>query len=146
MGLASVLGGVAIGLIVWTGVYAETPSYFTGKPSACANCHAMKEHYAAWQAGPHKDVATCDDCHLPYDSIGNRYMTQAEDGLLHTTKFTFDNYPTNIVIRKSSLEVANAACLHCHDDLTAQMRITMGADDSMSCTRCHDGVGHEIRK
>ena len=60
---ASLAIGLAIGIGAYTFVYAKGGSYLTNDPAACANCHIMDEHYAAWQKSSHHAVAGCNDCH-----------------------------------------------------------------------------------
>jgi cytochrome c nitrite reductase small subunit len=142
--LAAVFAGTAIGAAGFAAFYAEMPAYFGSDPLTCTNCHVMQPEYDAWKAGGHAHVATCNDCHLPHDSVVSKYLVKAEDGVLHGAKFTFGNYPTNIVIRDSSLAVTNQACLSCHADMTQQMFWAMGTDESeVTCTRCHGGIGHD---
>lgn len=139
-GVAAVLSGMLIGMGGFTIAYSDAVSYLGGDPVTCANCHAMNDHYKDWSKGSHARVATCNDCHLPHDDVVGKYLVKAEDGVLHSMKFTLGNYPENIVIRESSLRVANRACLACHGDITTQMRSVAGGD--VSCIRCHSGVGH----
>jgi cytochrome c nitrite reductase small subunit len=141
--LAALFVGTAIGSALFAMSYAEIPSYFGNDPLTCTNCHVMDREYDAWRAGPHAHVATCNDCHLPHDNVVHKYLVKAEDGVLHGAKFTFNNYPTNIVIRDSSLAVANQACLACHAELTDSMFQAMGADETITCTKCHSGIGHD---
>ncbi|HEX6063808.1 MAG TPA: NapC/NirT family cytochrome c, partial [Longimicrobiales bacterium] len=61
-----VLLGMAIGIGAFTFVYARGSSYMTNDPAACANCHIMSEHYAAWTKSSHRAVAVCNDCHAPH--------------------------------------------------------------------------------
>jgi cytochrome c nitrite reductase small subunit len=142
--LAAVFVGTAIGAVGFAVVYSEAPAYLGSDPLTCTNCHVMQAEYDAWKAGGHANVATCNDCHLPHDSIVSKYLVKAEDGVIHGTKFTTGDYPTNIVIRESSLAIANQACLSCHANMTQQMFWTMGTDETeVTCTRCHSGIGHD---
>ena len=144
----SITAATAVGLVIGAGgfgvYYSNATSYLSSDPSACVNCHVMKDQYNAWLKGSHTNVATCDDCHLPHDNIAAKYVVQIEDGLLHGSKFTTGDYPTNIRIRESSLAVTNGACLSCHGNLTNDMRAAMGdTDESLTCTHCHARVGHQ---
>ncbi|MDX1495326.1 MAG: NapC/NirT family cytochrome c, partial [Longimicrobiales bacterium] len=65
--VTAVLLGAAIGLGGFTFVYAKGHSYLTDDPGACANCHIMDDHYAAWLKSSHAQTATCNDCHTPHD-------------------------------------------------------------------------------
>jgi len=143
----SVVAAVFVGSVVGAGVfgvgYSNLGSYLGSDPATCANCHVMQDHYDAWARGPHANVATCDDCHLPHDSIVAKYTVQLEDGFLHTYKFTTGDYPTTIVARQSTMDVVNAACLSCHDTMTSQIRGTMsGTSQTLTCTHCHSHIGH----
>lgn len=46
--LTSGLVGMAAGVGLYTFGYAKGYSYFSNNPAACANCHIMDEHFAAW--------------------------------------------------------------------------------------------------
>ena len=140
--VAAVLVGMVIGIGIFGVGYSELPSYFSTDPKNCTNCHVMQEQYDAWAKGSHKNVATCDDCHLPHDSVVNKLLVQAEDGLLHGYKFTTGTYPDNIVIRQSSLDVVNSTCLYCHGIMTSSMHATK-AGETITCTHCHENVGHD---
>lgn len=141
--LAAALCGCAIGVGVFGVGYSELPSYMGTDPQTCTNCHVMQDNYDAWRNGPHARVATCKDCHLPHDNAIAQLAVELEDGVIHGYKFTFNKYPTNIVIRESSLETVNGACLSCHDVLTTQIRYIMGAEDDFTCTHCHEHIGHD---
>jgi len=135
--------GLVIGLAIFGIGYSEMPSYLSSDPKVCTNCHVMQPEYDAWSRGSHRNVATCDDCHLPHDSVVNRYYVQVQDGIIHGYKFTTDNYPVNIQIRQSSLDVVNQACLSCHGDMTSQIHIGLKPGETITCTHCHANVGHD---
>jgi cytochrome c nitrite reductase small subunit len=142
-----VVAAAAVGCVLGVGTfgvsYSEATSYLGSDPQTCANCHVMQSHYDDWSRGPHAHVATCDDCHLPHDSIVDKYVVQLEDGWLHGSKFTTGDYPTNIVIRDSSLAVVNSSCQYCHQEMTTTMGVTHGGSvQEISCVRCHADVGH----
>jgi cytochrome c nitrite reductase small subunit len=46
--LAAVLVGVLVGVGSYTFIYAKGYAYMTNDPAACANCHVMRDHFAAW--------------------------------------------------------------------------------------------------
>ena len=142
----SIVTAALVGMVIGVGIfgvgYSALPSYFSTDPKNCTNCHVMQPEYDAWAKGSHKNVATCDDCHLPHDSVVNKLLVQAQDGVLHGYKFTTGNYPTNIVIRQSSLDVVNGACLYCHGMMTATLHVARGSE-TITCTHCHANVGHD---
>jgi len=49
--------GIAVGLGLFTFVYAKGWSYLTNDPKACANCHVMTEQYEGWLKASHRSVA-----------------------------------------------------------------------------------------
>lgn len=140
-----VLLGMAIGIGAFTFVYARGASYMTNDPTACANCHIMSEHYAAWTKSSHRSVAVCNDCHAPHDLIG-KYMTKARNGFWHSFYFTSGNFPDPLRITPRNHEITEHACRDCHEQITDA--IEHGApthDEEISCTRCHARVGHWVR-
>lgn len=144
----SLVIGAALGIGGYTFIYAEGASYLTDSPEACANCHVMDEHYAAWTKSSHRSVATCNDCHTPHDNIAAKYLTKARAGFRHASAFTLDTYPDRLLITESSARVTEGACRHCHESLTAAMDAGHGAGhegDEVSCVRCHADVGHGVR-
>lgn len=144
--------GLAIGLGSYTFVAARGSSYLTDDPAACANCHVMGDHFAAWQKSSHRAVAVCNDCHAPHDGFLRKYAVKAENGLVHSINFTTGRHPDPLRIREKNRRVTQAACLHCHGDLAST--ITPGGTTSghrvarsapMDCIACHADVGHWVR-
>jgi cytochrome c nitrite reductase small subunit len=108
--------GLAAGLGVFTFGYARGASYLTNDPAACANCHVMSEHFAAWQKGSHHATATCNDCHTPHDLVG-KYTTKALNGFWHSFYFTTGRYPDPLRITERNRRVTEQACRHCHQPI-----------------------------
>ena len=145
---AAVALGLALGLGAFTFIYARGASYLTNDPAACANCHVMRDHFAAWTRSSHASVATCNDCHTPPGAIA-KYVTKAENGFRHSFYFTFGGYPDPLRITPRNQDVTERACRNCHGELTESLeplRASLspgGAHDTRtSCIRCHDRVGH----
>jgi cytochrome c nitrite reductase small subunit len=147
--------GSLIGLGGFTFVYAKGYSYLQDDPAVCANCHVMSEHFAAWQKGSHRSVATCNDCHTPHDLVG-KYVVKARNGFWHSFYFTTGRYPDPLRITPPNHEVTEGACRYCHEQLTAAIdhgalpaadEATSNAqpEDRLTCTRCHRYVGHWVR-
>ncbi|MDR1264504.1 MAG: cytochrome c nitrite reductase small subunit [Propionibacteriaceae bacterium] len=141
--LAAGCCGAALGLVGFTAVYAELPSYLGGDSEACLNCHVMRPQYDAWARGGHAQSATCADCHLPHDNALHKLAVKAEDGLLHGAKFTLGDYPEHIRIRAASLAVVDQACLSCHAQVADTMLIVRPEGGTVSCAHCHADVGHQ---
>jgi cytochrome c nitrite reductase small subunit len=138
--LACAAIGAAIGLGLFTFVYAKGASYLGNDPAACANCHVMREHYAAWRKSSHHAVAVCNDCHAPPGGIP-KYWIKAINGYNHSVAFTSGNFPEPLRITRRNREVTEAQCRRCHADMVA----AMGPAGEVSCIRCHDAVGHRVR-
>ena len=140
--VVSGLVGITLGLAVFTFVYAGGLAYFGSDPQTCNQCHAMNEQYNAWQKGSHADVAGCNDCHAPHDNLVLKYANKAENGFMHSLKFTLQNYPENIQIREHNRRVTEAACVYCHGNFVEQIKNDSNhRGETLSCIRCHDGVG-----
>ena len=140
-----ILLGMAIGIGAFTFVYARGASYMTNDPAACANCHIMSEHYAAWTKSSHRAVAVCNDCHAPHDIVG-KYMTKARNGFWHSFYFTTGNFPDPLRITPRNHEVTEHACRDCHEAVTDAIEHAAPTHgEPISCTRCHPRVGHWVR-
>ena len=116
--LVAALIGVTAGLGAFTFVYARGYSYLGHESSACANCHVMQEHYAAWLKGSHRSAATCNDCHTPHDLVG-KYAVKARNGFWHSFYFTTGRYPDPLRITEGNRKVTEEACRSCHGEVTA---------------------------
>ena len=145
---AAVLVGTAVGLGAFTFVYAKGYSYLTNDPAACANCHVMSEHYAAWNKSSHRAVAGCNDCHTPHDPVG-KYSVKAQNGFWHSFYFTTGTYPYPLRITPKNREVTEHACRYCHAQVTEGIEhgtVRFETEkDPLLCTRCHVNVGHWVR-
>jgi cytochrome c nitrite reductase small subunit len=146
--ITAILIGAAVGLGGYTFVYAKGYSYLTNNPAACANCHIMDDHYAAWQKSSHHAVAGCNDCHTPHDNIVDKYAVKATNGFWHSLYFTTGDFPYPIRIRDPNHEVVEHACRYCHESITETVDHGLPAGDlegTQDCTHCHQYVGHLVR-
>lgn len=132
--------GVAIGIGLYTFVYARGASYLTNDPRACANCHVMSEQYSGWVKSSHRAVAVCNDCHTPH-ALVPKYVTKARNGFWHSFYFTTGRFPEPIRITDRNREVTEGACRSCHQPIVDAIE---GHPDApkQSCIRCHQSVGH----
>jgi len=137
-----VLAGTLVGTGSYTIHYAEGLSYLSNDPKACVNCHIMREQYDGWQKASHHAVATCNDCHVPHQTL-LKYLVKAENGFWHSKGFTFQDFPEPIRLRPISLKILNANCVDCHRDLVHDI-LGQGspANETAGCVRCHASVGH----
>ena len=134
--------GIAVGIGLYTFIYANGGSYLTNDPAACANCHVMQGHYDAWLKSSHRSVAVCNDCHTPHNFVG-KYWTKIVNGMHHSTAFTTGRFHEPIRITARDLRVTEGTCRSCHHDIV--QAIDHPRSENMSCVRCHAGVGHAIR-
>lgn len=139
--LSGLASGTALGLGVFTFLYARGYSYATNDPAACANCHVMRDHFHAWTRSSHHAVAVCNDCHTPHDLIG-KYLTKARNGLHHSLAFTTGDFPDRIRITAYNAAVTEHACRRCHADIVHSIDTRPRTGEELSCTRCHSNVGH----
>ncbi|MCS7015120.1 MAG: cytochrome c nitrite reductase small subunit [Gemmatales bacterium] len=141
-GLAlSALVGVLLGAGAYTIYYAEATSYLRDEPTACINCHIMREHYESWQKAGHHTVAVCNDCHLPHRFVG-KWTAKLRNGFFHSKAFTFQDFHEPILIHPWNHGIVQANCVACHREL-AQHILLAGQPD---CIRCHQAAGHGPRK
>lgn len=136
--------GVFGGLGAFTFGYGDGAAYLTNDPQACANCHIMQSHYDSWLKSSHKNVATCNDCHLPHD-FGGKWLTKADNGFFHSLAFTTGRFDEPIQIKPRNRRVTQGACLHCHADFVNQMLPAEPGGDMLWCIHCHTDVGHAQR-
>ena len=138
----SVLVGLALGSGGFAFYYGEGLSYMSNDPKTCVNCHIMRDHHDGWARSSHHAVAMCNDCHSPHDLFG-KYVTKAENGFWHSKAFTLQDFNDPIRIRPRNSRILQAACVHCHHDLVADILGHGGPDDAaVNCVRCHASVGH----
>lgn len=139
--LLGVSVGVAGGVGGYTFIYAEGASYLTNRPTACANCHVMRDYYDGWTKGSHHAVAVCNDCHAPHDLVG-KYATKATNGFHHSLAFTTGRFHEPIAITPRNLAITEAACRYCHQEIVQSIDRYGHGPDALSCVRCHESVGH----
>jgi cytochrome c nitrite reductase small subunit len=139
----AMLSGILLGIGGYTFVYAKGYSYLTNDAAACANCHIMRDHYAAWTRASHRAVASCNDCHTP-PGLVPKYITKARNGFWHSFYFTTGSYPDPLRITPRNHEVTEQACRKCHSALTASIDPAHAESGrgGLSCTTCHNDVGH----
>ncbi|SEJ47814.1 cytochrome c nitrite reductase, small subunit [Cyclobacterium xiamenense] len=77
---ATVLVAVFFGLGLYLLRLSNAASYLSDDPQACVNCHIMTPQYITWNHSSHREVAHCNDCHVPQDNIVNKFYFKAKDG------------------------------------------------------------------
>jgi|APLak6261663543_1056040.scaffolds.fasta_scaffold01182_5 cytochrome c nitrite reductase small subunit len=134
--------GLFAGLGTYTFTFAHGLSYFSNDPTACMNCHIMREQFDGWQKSPHHAVATCNDCHTPHSFIP-KYLSKAENGFWHSKGFTLQDFHEPIMIRRHNVAVLQANCVSCHEQIVDGINTHPGDPQKMlDCLHCHREVGH----
>ena len=143
---------VALGIFVGLGCYvlylSKAASYLSDKPETCVNCHVMAPQYATWNHSSHREVATCNDCHVPHDNVFNKYFFKAKDGLRHASMFALRMEPEVIFILEEGKEVVHNNCIRCHSQqltdpkLASQVPNHAHNTQDRVCWECHREVPH----
>lgn len=137
---------------VFTAHSANATAYLSDNPRTCINCHIMNEQYNGWASSAHHARASCNDCHVPHDSVLSKYAVKAEHGYRHSKGFTFQDFHEPIQITPSSRAVVVDNCVRCHEAMTHDIRLTVGSasvgsaprstSESLDCLHCHSSTGH----
>lgn len=134
--------GAFVGLGMAVGSISRAPSYMSDDPEACVNCHVMTPQYASWQHSSHANVATCNDCHVPHDTVFNEYAFKARDGLYHSYIFTLRLEPQVIHISDGAVPVVQANCQRCHSQVIEEVNRDPFHSGEQVCWECHREVPH----
>jgi cytochrome c nitrite reductase small subunit len=143
-GLLAVLTGVGAYLFYVSRAY----SYLSDDPETCINCHLMAPQYATWQHSAHREVASCNDCHVPHDNIFRTYYFKAQDGLRHATIFTLRAEPQVIRIKEAGIAVVQENCIRCHTNTNERVGLTEVTYENTLhgagklCWECHRETPH----
>lgn len=141
---AAVLYGIALGAGAFAVAYGDGTAYLSNDPAACTNCHVMQGHFDSWVKSSHGHVAVCNDCHLPPDVVG-KWVTKADNGLLHSYAFTTGDFPDPIRIKPRNARRTVLACMKCHEELAHALAPAEAGGDVLACVHCHEDVGHSQR-
>lgn len=142
-----ILTSVFCGLGAYTLYVSNAISYLSDDPKTCVNCHVMAPQYATWEHSAHREVASCNDCHVPHDNFLNTYYFKAKDGLRHATIFTMRGEEQVIKITEPSIKVVQDNCRRCHDNLNEKVGTLITArqashGEGKLCWDCHREVPH----
>jgi len=143
-----VLAGAFIGLSFYAAIESKAISYLSDNPDTCANCHVMTPQYTTWRNSSHREVATCNDCHVPQDNVLKKYAFKAKDGLYHASVFTTRGEPQVIRMKEAGIKVVQNNCVRCHQDQVTDAKLASYVDDHVQnrterkCWTCHQEVPH----
>jgi cytochrome c nitrite reductase small subunit len=129
--------GIFTGLVLFIVYISNAMSYVSDDPRACVNCHVMYPQYSSWSHSSHKNVANCNDCHVPHDNFISKYFFKAKDGLRHAAMFTFRLEPQVTQIKEASQSVVQENCKRCHADLISMVNLT-----EVTAANAREGKGH----
>ncbi|MBU8893320.1 MAG: cytochrome c nitrite reductase small subunit [Bacteroidales bacterium] len=136
------------GLFFYSIYLSKAGSYLSDNPQTCINCHVMVPQYATWNHGSHRELASCNECHVPHNNVVSTYYFKAKDGLRHATMFAFRMEPQVIKIKDAGIEVVQQNCLRCHEELlvTAEQQVNNKAfhsdRETRLCWECHRETPH----
>lgn len=143
-GLAGALCGLALFLVHISNFF----SYLSDNPKTCVNCHVMVPQYVTWFHSSHREVATCNDCHVPQDNIIKTYGFKAIDGMKHSVIFTLRAEDQAIMIGKMGKSAVQTNCQRCHRQLFEQASYlpqtlkNFHLRTERTCWECHREVPH----
>jgi cytochrome c nitrite reductase small subunit len=138
--------GVGTGVGAYTFYYARGGSYLSDDPTACVNCHIMRDQYDSWQKSSHHAVATCNDCHTPAGMIP-KYLTKTRNGYHHSRAFTLQDFHEPIQIKPINKDILKENCFRCHQEFVQDiMTPHRPGPETLDCVRCHHSVGHGARR
>jgi cytochrome c nitrite reductase small subunit len=135
------LAGFTVALGIVTVSYADGTAYLSDDPTACIQCHIMRDQFDSWVKSSHHAVATCNGCHVP-EGFVRKWWTKADNGYFHSWAFTFRNHPDPIRIKPRNRRIAEANCVRCHAELTHALLSDAPAGAGVSCLHCHKDAGH----
>lgn len=134
--------GVLAGLGLAVGRVSRATSYLSDDPEACVNCHVMRPQYASWRHSSHSRVATCNDCHVPHETVFHTYAFKARDGLYHAGVFTLRWEAQVIRISSAAIPVVENNCRRCHRQTIEEVSARTHRDADKRCWDCHRELPH----
>ena len=143
-----ILLGILTGFGFFIIYVSKAPSYLSDDPETCVNCHIMAPQYATWNHSSHREVAGCNDCHVPHNNVISKYFFEAKDGLRHAAVFTLRSEPQVIQAKEASSNVVQQNCVRCHTSLVTDSRMELYDDQfndlrtGRRCIECHRETPH----
>ncbi len=140
--------GVFVGLFMYSFYLSKAHSYLSDDSKTCVNCHIMAPQYATWSHSAHREVTNCNDCHVPHNTILNKYYFKAKDGLRHATIFTLRKEPQVIYIHNQGKVVVQNNCIRCHKEIITDLKMLTITFEyhqyrmERKCWECHRETPH----
>ncbi len=142
------ISSISIGLVIFIFYISKAHSYLSDSPGTCTNCHIMAPQYATWSHSSHREVAHCNDCHVPHNNVANKYYFKAKDGLRHATMFTLRLEPQVIFIHEAGQKVVHNNCIRCHQQQITDPKLASSVKEHTAhmqdrpCWECHREIPH----
>jgi cytochrome c nitrite reductase small subunit len=133
--VAALLGTLGVGMYV-----TDFTAYLGSNPATCNNCHVMDAVYEGWFHAPHRQWATCADCHTPH-ALLPKYYIKAISGYHHVTAFTFGQIPDAIRAKEESRRIVQENCIRCHA-VTVDGIVNNPMPLDRYCFECHRLTAH----
>jgi cytochrome c nitrite reductase small subunit len=142
-----ILGGIFVGLSIFSLYVSNAVSYLSDRPETCINCHIMNPQYATWSHSSHREKANCNDCHVPHSNPVSKYAFKAMDGARHATMFTLRAEPQVIQIKEAGKKAVQENCKRCHWKLNEEVNTLVSATEihegeGRFCWECHRETPH----
>ncbi|QIA08038.1 cytochrome c nitrite reductase small subunit [Draconibacterium halophilum] len=143
-----IITSIFVGLIIFIFYISKAHSYLSDNPATCTNCHIMAPQYATWNHSSHREVAHCNDCHVPHNNVFNKYYFKAKDGLRHATIFTLRKEPQVIFIHEAGQKVVHNNCIRCHKQQITDPKLASSVHNHTAhmqdrpCWECHREIPH----
>jgi cytochrome c nitrite reductase small subunit len=143
-----ILLGAMCGFIIYLSIESKATSYLSDDPKTCVNCHVMTPEYTTWSNSSHKEVAVCNDCHVPQDNPIKKYWFKAKDGMYHSYVFTSRTEPQVIQMKEEGQEVVQNNCIRCHQNHVGTSHLGKSVKNhkklmtEQKCWDCHREVPH----
>lgn len=140
--------GIFVGLGIHVFYLSKASSYLSDAPKTCVNCHVMAPQYATWNHSSHRQVATCNDCHVPHENVFRKYFFKGKDGVRHASMFALRMEPQVIFIKEAGKEVVHQNCIRCHSQQITDAKLVNQVDGHVNlrtqriCWECHREVPH----
>lgn len=145
---AVLLCGIIVGMAFHILRMSNALSYLGDDPRTCINCHVMTPQYITWEHSSHREVATCNDCHVPHNNVFNKYYFKAKDGLYHASIYTLRLEPQAIKMKAASAHAVQNNCIRCHMPQVTDAKMAGWVDDHLenrigrTCWECHRETPH----
>lgn len=112
---------------------------YTDSPEFCSSCHIMTQAHTSFTDSNHAELA-CADCHLPHDTLVNKYVNKAKAGIGHVYFNTLgvEQIPKVLHTTENSKEIITENCISCHKNTLDNV----SHDAKDSCSSCHEAVPH----